>query len=125
MTGGWSKQEGSDLNFFKFDTPGQELVGKWRGTKEGKYGDNGVIVTKDDGAQAFYISAALDQLVTMDVGTPIKIVYLGKEQLKNGNTFKQFDVFTWDPDKEGDDPVTKHDAPIEEPFEAKDDDVPF
>ena len=126
MAGGWRKESTGDLNFFKFDTPGQELVGKWRGLKEGKYGDNGVLVTKDDGAQCFSLSSALEDLKLKEIGTTIKLVYLGKENLKGGKTFKQFDIFTWDTKKEdGDDAVSDHDAPVKEPFEAGKDDVPF
>lgn len=128
MTGGWSKKTGGELNFFKFETPGDQLVGKWVGTRKNtRYDDklNGVVLTKDDGLQVFYLSSALESLTELEVDIPVKIVFLGKEATKTGGTFKQFDVFTWDPKKVGNDPVTEHDTPVSEPFQAKDEDVPF
>jgi len=134
MAGGWNKQDsGGELSFFKFDTPGDELIGKWRGTKKNtKYPDrvNGVLLTKDDGLQVFTLSAALEGLVDYELGTFVKLVFLGKESLKSGNSFNQFDIFTWDPEKDKDDPVTEHASPVNipsggEPFKATDDDVPF
>ena len=124
MAGGWSKQSGGDRIFFKFDTPGKELIGKWRGTRPGKYGDNGLIVN-DEGLHEFPINAGLSDLVDMDKDISVKVVYIGKESLKNGNTFKKFEVFTWDTTKNRDDPVSEHQAPTEEPFQATDSDVPF
>ena len=37
----WKKRESA--NFFKFETPGDELAGTWLGVVPGRYGDNGQI----------------------------------------------------------------------------------
>ena len=77
--------------FFKFEDVGQVLEGIWRGTKAGKYGDNGIVDVFGEN-QMFTLNAALRDLVTVKPGCEVRIEYLGKKMAKNGNEFKAFTV---------------------------------
>jgi len=133
---GWKKNNGGDLAFFKFEHPGDQIVGTWQGTREGKFGDNGLVLTKEKEQMAFSLTAALRDLKHVDPGTGVKIVYLGFQTSKAGNSFKSFNVFTWDPAKKDDDAVDEFGSaepgsPIDEPpiardpFQSAEDEIPF
>jgi len=125
MAGGWQKRSGGDRDFFKFQNPGDTLVGKWRGHKAGKYGENGLVKKKDGEVAEFTLNTALQDLVELEENTPVKIVYIGKQTSKAGNQFKAFDIFTWDAGKDGDDPVSDFAEPTEPDSDGDDDEVPF
>ena len=123
--GGWSKQSGGDRDFFKFQNPGDELIGKWRGTRKGRFGDNGVVEQKSGEVAEFSLNTAIEDLVNLEKGTGVKIVYIGKQTSKAGNEFKAFDVFIWDPGKDGDDEVSEFSGPVDPEPGSDDDEVPF
>tara|TARA_Y100000310_G_C20652802_1_gene800378 strand:+ start:1045 stop:1422 length:378 start_codon:yes stop_codon:yes gene_type:complete len=125
MTGGWRKLNGGgERNFFKFKDPGDELSGKWGGTTPGKYGDNGVILDKDGTKHEFTLNKKLEDIVGVEIGTGLRIVFLGERMLKNGNHMKDFDIFDWDAKREGSDPVSEYDKPVD-PSPDGEDEVPF
>lgn len=79
--------------FYKFSEQGQALEGIWRGTQTGKFGENGVIETPDGQRHMFSLNTALKDLVGVQPGVGVKVVYLGKQTAKNGNEFKAYQVF--------------------------------
>jgi hypothetical protein len=125
MTGGWRRLNGGgERNFFKFKDPGDELSGKWHGTKPNKYeGLNGAIVDKDGTKHEFTINKNLEELTSVEIGTGLRIILLGDRMMKNGNTIKDYDIFGWDAKKEGNDPVSEYDKPVD-PLDDEDE-VPF
>ena len=79
--------------FIKWETPGQEIEGKWAGKAlMGKF-PNGVLSTKD-GRVSFPFNKSLEDLEQLPLGTEIKIRFLGKRPNKAGtaqyNTFQVF-----------------------------------
>lgn len=107
----WTRLSGGgngNFEFYKFATKGQTLEGIWRGTRVGKYGDNGVIEVNGV-EQVFTLNTALKDLVRVAAGSEVRVEYLGKVTAKNGNEFKAFQIFVTD------------DAHIADP----DGDVPF
>ena len=87
--------------FFKWDTPGQEIVGYWRGQKDGKFGPVGTVDQGPKGRVTFALhTALLSKMEEIAEGMMVKIVYTGKQTAKgSGNEFKAFDVFTAEGDK--------------------------
>ena len=106
----WVQRGGGD--FYKWTEPGQELEGKWRGGRDGKFGPLGTIETTD-GLVVFPVHTALVFLVEgLALGQEIKIVYTGKEMnAKSGREFKAFEMFVATDDSE--------------PPPPTDDDIPF
>lgn len=78
-------------SFFKFEDKGQILEGIWRGTRAGKYGDNGVVEVFGEN-KMFTLNTALKDLMRVKPGCEVRIEYLGKQTAKNGNEFKAFSV---------------------------------
>lgn len=78
-------------SFFKFEDVGQVLEGIWRGTKSGKFGDNGVVEVHGENMM-FSLNAALKDLIDVKPGCEVKIEYIGKRMAKNGNEFKAYHV---------------------------------
>jgi len=87
----WKKRE-RDGDFVKLGEDHPELIGSWKGTKEGKYGPLGIVET-DDGEVVFPISAGLRDLETFEEGDNLKIVYEGTGTTKDGHEFKKFSLF--------------------------------
>lgn len=99
-------------SFFKFEDPGQVLEGIWRGTKAGRYGDNGVVEVFGDN-KMFTLNTALKDLMRVKPGCDVRIEYLGKQTAKNGNEFKAFSV------------QVAEDAVVEEEEHGGGDEAPF
>jgi hypothetical protein len=77
-----------------------ELVGVYRGTQPGEFGDFGVIDRESDGRrQPFNLPAVLaKRLGAVEAGTTVRIVYLGKKPTQDGQrSFHDFDVYTAGP----------------------------
>ena len=116
-------------DFFKFETPGQELEGYWRGTRDGKYGKNGSVETSD-GIKVFSLNTAIQEMASLPNGIKVKLVYKGKVGGKNGQEYKSFEVFVDDSDiqpslQPGPKTNNSNSADTAPPFEATDEDVPF
>jgi hypothetical protein len=91
---------------------GFELSGVFRGTLPGQYGDYGVIDTEDGRMQRFALPKLLaKRLAIVEPGQEIKIVYLGEQAGKNGQSYHRFDCYSFSL------------APLD--GSSKDDDVPF
>lgn len=97
---------GGGDDFFKFE-PGMTLEGIWRGTKRGKYGENGIIETPDGILHVFTLSAMLKDLIKVPDGTGVKVTHVGMRQSKAGNTYHAFQIL------------------VEESGDGDDADVPF
>ncbi len=94
----WKKvgSEGHDTEsgFMKWTTIGQVVEGEWLGTKDGKYGDLGIIDTVNGGEVVFPMHTVLAKnLDEVSEGDKVKIVYKGKTSGKSGRTYHDFDVF--------------------------------
>ncbi len=86
--------------FHKWETPGDELEGTWRGMHDGRYGPLGTIETME-GLLTFPLHAALlDRLNRVREGVEVLIRYTGKQTSKAGRVFKHFEVYV-----AGDDPL--------------------
>jgi hypothetical protein len=79
--------------FHKWETPGEELQGTWRGVHEGRFGILGTLETPDD-LFTFPLPVALrDRLQRVRVGAEVLIRYTGLQTSKAGRVFKGFEVF--------------------------------
>jgi hypothetical protein len=86
--------------FHKWQTPGEELEGRWQGSHDGRYGALGTVETRV-GLVTFPIHAALsDCLKRLPDDAEVLIRYTGKQTSKAGRVFKAFEVFV-----AGDDPL--------------------
>jgi len=85
----WRQLGGGSI--FKFEDVGQVLEGIWRGTKAGRFGDNGVVEVFGDN-KMFTLNTALKDLMRVKPGCEVRIEYLGKQMSKGGNEFKAFSV---------------------------------
>jgi hypothetical protein len=82
--------------FHKWDSPGQELEGTWRGQHDGLYGPLGTLDTAE-GRMTFPLHAALlERLKLVREGADVLIRYTGKQTSKAGRVFKGFEVFVGD-----------------------------
>jgi hypothetical protein len=100
-----------DGQFHKWETPGDELEGRWAGTHEGRYGPLGTVDARD-GLFTFPLPAALrDRLQRVSIGGEVLIRYTGLQTSKAGRVFKAFDVFVG-----GDDVETEPDISIRPPI---------
>lgn len=128
----WKKVGQGD--FYKWETPGQEVEGRWRGMKDGQYGSLGTVDREDGSRITFPLhTALLDKMDQIRPGADVLIKYIGKQKNKKGQDFKAFEVFVGDdadvqaPTKK----ATPDDAPPErvEPGlpgpQQPEDDVPF
>src|SRR5215510_1196653 len=79
--------------FHKWETPGEELEGIWRGPHEGRFGPLGTVETSD-GLVTFPLhTALLERLKVVRDGAPVLIRYTGTQTSKAGRVFKGFEVF--------------------------------
>jgi hypothetical protein len=86
--------------FHKWETPGDELEGRWNGPHDGRYGPLGTVETSK-GLVTFPLHAALgDRLKHVQEGEQVLIRYTGKQTSNAGRVFKAFEVYV-----AGDDPL--------------------
>ena len=79
--------------FHKWETPGDEFEGTWRGTHDGRFGPLGTLETLE-GLVTFPLHAALlERLKLVREGAEVLIRYTGKQTSKAGRVFKAFAVF--------------------------------
>ena len=79
--------------FHKWETPGEEFEGTWRGLHDGRFGPLGTLVTPG-GLVTFPLHAALlERLKLVREGAEVLIRYTGKQTSKAGRIFKAFEVF--------------------------------
>jgi hypothetical protein len=91
--------------FHKWETPGDEVKGRWRGPHDGRYGPLGTVETPN-GLVTFPLHAALsDRLKRVRVGQEVLVRYTGKQTSKAGRVFKAFEVYV-----AGDDPLVEAQA---------------
>ncbi len=96
--------------FHKWETPGEELEGTWRGPHEGRFGPLGTVETPE-GLVTFPLhTALLERLKVVREGAPVLIRYTGTQTSKAGRVFKGFEVFV-----AGDDALIE---PVEAPRPA-------
>ena len=79
--------------FHKWETPGDEFEGTWRGMHDGRFGPLGTLETLE-GLVTFPLHAALlERLKLVRKGAEVLIRYTGKQTSKAGRVFKAFEVF--------------------------------
>ena len=79
--------------FHKWETPGEELQGVWRGAHDGRFGPLGTLETAD-AVFTFPLPAALrTRLQHVREGVEVLIRYAGLQTSKGGRQFKAFEVF--------------------------------
>ncbi len=79
--------------FHKWDTPGDELEGLWRGAHDGRFGLLGTLEAAG-GLFTFPLPTALrDRLQQVREGAEVLIRYTGLQTSKAGRVFKGFEVF--------------------------------
>jgi hypothetical protein len=92
--------------FHRWETPGDELEGRWHGSHDGRYGPLGTLETKER-LITFPLHAALcDRLNRVQQGQEVLIRYTGKRTSAAGRVFKAFEVYV-----AGDDPLVNIPAP--------------
>jgi len=90
--------------FHKWETPGEEFEGTWRGMHDGRFGPLGTLEIPE-GLVTFPLHAALlERLKLVREGAEVLIRYTGKQTSKAGRVFKAFEVF-----------VTGEDAMVDSP----------
>jgi hypothetical protein len=79
--------------FHKWETPGDELQGIWRGPNDGRYGPLGTLETSE-GLLTFPLHAALiERFKRVREGAEVLIRYTGRQTSKAGRVFKAFEVY--------------------------------
>ncbi len=79
--------------FHKWETPGEECEGTWRGGHDGRFGPLGTLETTE-GVLTFPLPTALrDRLHLVREGAEVLIRYTGLQTSKAGRLFKGFEVF--------------------------------
>jgi len=79
--------------FHKWEIPGDELEGQWRGPHDGRYGPLGT-VEAHEGLVTFPLHTALfERLKRVREGEEILIRYTGKQTSSSGRVFKAFEVY--------------------------------
>ena len=79
--------------FHKWETPGEELQGLWRGVHDGRFGVLGTVETAED-LRTFALPVALrDRILRVAAGAEVLIRYTGLQTSKAGRVFKGFEVF--------------------------------
>ena len=79
--------------FLKWETPGEEFEGTWRGMHDGRFGPLGTLETPE-GLVTFPLHAALlERLKLVREGAEVLVRYTGKQTSKAGRVFKSFEVF--------------------------------
>ncbi len=97
--------------FKKWETPGQELEGRWQGVHEGRFGPLGTLET-DGGSLTFPLPVELrERLAKVSTGALVRLRYIGLQTSDAGRTFKGFEVFVAEQDGWGE-PVTPMPLPF-------------
>jgi len=79
--------------FHKWEQPGEEFEGTWRGAHDGRYGPLGTLETAE-GLMTFPLpTALLERLRLVREGALVLIQYTGLQTSKAGRSFKGFEVF--------------------------------
>ena len=79
--------------FHKWETPGEEFEGTWRGAHDGRFGPLGTLETSE-GLMTFPLpTALLERLRLVREGAQVLIQYTGMQTSKAGRSFKGFEVF--------------------------------
>src|SRR5947209_43176 len=79
--------------FHKWETPGEEFEGTWRGMHDGRFGPLGTLKTSE-GLVTFPLhTALLERLKLVREDAEVLIRYTGKQTSKAGRVFKAFEVF--------------------------------
>ena len=77
----------------KWETPGEELQGVWRGVHDGRFGVLGTVETAED-LRTFALPVALrERILRVSPGAEVLIRYTGLQTSKAGRVFKGFEVF--------------------------------
>jgi len=79
--------------FHKWETPGEEFEGTWRGTHDGRFGPLGTLETPEGWITFPLHAALLERLKLVREGAEVLIRYTGKQTSKAGRVFKAFEVF--------------------------------
>jgi hypothetical protein len=93
-------------DFHKWETPGDELEGRWHGSHDGRYGPLGTLETNERLITFPLHAALLDRLNRVQQGQEVLIRYTGKRTSTTGRVFKAFEVYV-----AGDDPLVGVPAP--------------
>ena len=80
-------------HIFTFKNSGDELIGSWQGTRRGKFGPNGVVIS-DGTRYEFSLTAALRELTALDHGTEVRLVFEGWGQHDAGREYKKIEIYT-------------------------------
>ncbi len=97
--------------FYKWETPGQELEGTWQGIHEGRFGPLGTLDT-GAGRLTFPLPVALrERLAQVRPGAFVLVRYTGLQTSNAGRIFKGFGVFVAEPDGWGE-PMTPIPLPL-------------
>ena len=79
--------------FHKWEQPGEEFEGTWRGMHEGRFGPLGTLETSN-GLMTFPLpTALLERVRLVREGAQVLIQYTGMQTSKAGRPFKGFEVF--------------------------------
>ena len=79
--------------FHKWEQPGEEFEGTWRGGHEGRFGPLGTLETSE-GLMTFPLpTALLERLRMVREGAEVLIQYTGMQTSKAGRPFKGFEVY--------------------------------
>ncbi|SRR5712692_9530171 len=79
--------------FRRWEQPGEEFEGTWRGVHNGRYGPLGTLETLE-GLVTFPLPAALlERLKLVREGAEVLIRYTGMQTSRAGRLFKAFEVF--------------------------------
>lgn len=85
-----------DGRFVKFDEPGECWVGEYKGTFRGERFDNLLVdLILDDGDRVFLpgVSMLARQLERVPIGSRVKVVFLGREQIPGRTGRSQSDFY--------------------------------
>ena len=79
--------------FHRWEQPGEEFEGTWRGVHDGRFGPLGTLETSE-GVLTFPLLTALrDRLQRVREGAAVRIQYTGLQTSKAGRPFKGFEVY--------------------------------
>jgi hypothetical protein len=82
--------------FHKWEQPGEEFEGTWRGVHDGRFGPLGTLETSE-GLLTFPLPTALrDRLHRVREGAAVRIQYTGLQTSQAGRLFKGFEVYVAD-----------------------------
>ena len=84
--------------FHKWQHPGEEFEGIWRGVHEGRYGPLGTLETSEALMTFPLPTALLERVRLVREGTQVLIQYSGMQTSRAGRPFKGFEVFVAEQD---------------------------